>query len=110
MTLTELGALGEFVGGIAVLVTLIYLVVQLRQNTTTTRSSAYQSWIAVHDNLFYSLQDEKLSRTIVEGCQDTRNLSDDNYVSFINWMRRYLLFVQQQLRTIIVDTHKASGQ
>ena len=96
MTLTELGALGEFVGGIAVLVTLIYLVVQLRQNTTTTRSSAYQSWIAVHDNLFSSLQDEKLSRTIVEGCQDTRNLSDDNYVSFINWMRRYLYMQQAQ--------------
>ena len=33
MTITELGALGEFVGAIAVVATLIYLSVQIRQNT-----------------------------------------------------------------------------
>jgi hypothetical protein len=33
MTILELGALGEFVGAIAVVVTLIYLAVQIRQNT-----------------------------------------------------------------------------
>ena len=33
MTLAELGALGEFVGAIAVIATLVYLAVQIRQNT-----------------------------------------------------------------------------
>lgn len=33
MSLLELGALGEFLGSIAVLITLIYLSVQVRQNT-----------------------------------------------------------------------------
>ena len=33
MDLTQLANLGEFIGGVAVLVTLIYLVIQLRQNT-----------------------------------------------------------------------------
>jgi hypothetical protein len=33
MTLMELGALGEFVGAIAVVVTLVYLAIQIRQNT-----------------------------------------------------------------------------
>jgi hypothetical protein len=33
MTLMELGALGEFLGAIGVIVTLIYLAVQIRQNT-----------------------------------------------------------------------------
>lgn len=33
MTLMELGALGEFVGAIAVVATLVYLAVQIRQNT-----------------------------------------------------------------------------
>ena len=33
MTIIELGALGEFVGAIAVVATLIYLAVQIRQNT-----------------------------------------------------------------------------
>ena len=33
MTITELGAIGELVGGVAVVATLIYLAVQVRQNT-----------------------------------------------------------------------------
>ncbi len=33
MTISELGAIGEFVGSIAVLATLIYLATQIRQNT-----------------------------------------------------------------------------
>lgn len=33
MTVMELGALGEFVGAIAVVVTLVYLAIQIRQNT-----------------------------------------------------------------------------
>ena len=39
MTLSELGALGEFVGAIAVVLTLGYLAVQIRQNTQAMRES-----------------------------------------------------------------------
>lgn len=39
MTLMELGALGEFLGSIAVLATLVYLAVQLRQNTISMNES-----------------------------------------------------------------------
>ncbi len=39
MTLMELGALGEFLGSIAVLATLVYLAVQLRQNTRSIQAS-----------------------------------------------------------------------
>ena len=33
MTIIELGALGEFVGAIGVIATLVYLAAQIRQNT-----------------------------------------------------------------------------
>jgi hypothetical protein len=39
MTLIELGALGEFVGAIAVIATLVYLAVQIRQNTRSLEAS-----------------------------------------------------------------------
>ena len=39
MTIIELGALGEFVGAIAVVVTLAYLAIQIRQNTRTMAES-----------------------------------------------------------------------
>ena len=35
MTIMELGALGEFIGAIAVVTTLVYLAIQIRQNTHT---------------------------------------------------------------------------
>ena len=39
MTLIELGALGEFVGAIGVIATLVYLAVQIRQNTRSLEAS-----------------------------------------------------------------------
>ena len=39
MSIIELGALGEFLGSIAVLATLVYLSVQIRQNTRTMDES-----------------------------------------------------------------------
>ena len=42
MTLQDLGSLGEFVAAIATLTTLIYLAVQIKQNTRAVRSSAFQ--------------------------------------------------------------------
>ena len=39
MTIIELGALGEFLGSIAVLATLVYLAAQIRQNTRTMNES-----------------------------------------------------------------------
>jgi len=39
MTLMELGALGEFVGAITVVITLGYLAVQIRQNTQSMKES-----------------------------------------------------------------------
>ncbi len=39
MTILELGALGEFLGSIAVLATLVYLSVQIRQNTRSMDES-----------------------------------------------------------------------
>lgn len=43
MTLSELGSIGEFVSGIAVVITLIHLSVQIRQNSATTRADIRQS-------------------------------------------------------------------
>ena len=42
MTIQNLGSLGEFIAAIATLVTLVYLALQIRQNTKTVRSTAFQ--------------------------------------------------------------------
>ena len=40
--LDELGNIGDFLGGLAVVVTLVYLALQIRQNTATTRVQTVQ--------------------------------------------------------------------
>ena len=40
MTILELGAIGEFVGSLAVIATLVYLALQIRQNTASNRVAA----------------------------------------------------------------------
>ena len=44
MTIQELGSIGEFIGGIAVVITLVYLAVQIKQNTKVHASLVRQSF------------------------------------------------------------------
>jgi len=47
MTISELGSIGELIGSIAVLVTLIYLAVQVRQNTRHVQAQmGHDGWLA----------------------------------------------------------------
>ena len=48
MTLSDLGNLGEFLGGIGVIVTLAYLAIQIRRNTQEVRSASLDAVAASH--------------------------------------------------------------
>ena len=45
MDIMELGAIGELVGGVAVIATLVYLAIQVRQSNANTRAGARQELI-----------------------------------------------------------------
>jgi hypothetical protein len=44
MSLEDLGNIGEFVAAVGVIISLVYLAVQIRQNTRSVRVASYQSW------------------------------------------------------------------
>ena len=78
MTLADLGNLGEFVGAIAVVASLIYLAIQVRQNTRSVRASTYQA--VVSDSAAINAtgaQDEALARIFRVGQRDISELADD---------------------------------
>lgn len=73
MNLSTLAQLGEFLGGVAVLVTLIYLVVQIRQNTNALkRASARQTSMQNSLALRAQIDHPELSAT---GFDELTNLS-----------------------------------
>ncbi|MEH6544212.1 MAG: hypothetical protein V7721_09735 [Porticoccaceae bacterium] len=50
MNLSQLANIAEFVGGIAVVVTLVYLAIQIRQTSKTTHASAVATLLAQYDS------------------------------------------------------------
>ncbi len=71
-----LGNYGELVGAIGVVVTLAYLVVQIRHNTRATRAASHH---AITDSLnlgnIAQAQDAELARIFMLGCENRSSLS-----------------------------------
>ena len=84
MTITELGALGEFVGAIAVVATLIYLAVQVRHSKEATEASNRLAVAAVYRETSNGLlqfngrliESADVARLWLEGGSQEQDLSD----------------------------------
>jgi hypothetical protein len=91
MNLQDLGSLGEFVGSIAVVLSLLYLAVQIRQNTATERTSSRQT---ILDTFYTALWDLGASperkRVLTAGLANFEALSDQDKATFQLTMIRYL--------------------
>jgi hypothetical protein len=59
MDLNEIALLAEIVGSIAVVVSLIYVAIQVRQNTRATRSATYQSMVSNSLGLLATMYSEE---------------------------------------------------
>lgn len=92
MTIQELGSLGEFVGSIAVVITLIYLTTQLRQNTKAIRSASVQALDSMLSENFSSWSSSPENAVVMsQGTQDYESLDDDKKIQFGYMMTRFFL-------------------
>ncbi len=83
MSIMELGALGELVGAIAVLVTLIYLTTQLRQNTRAVRAASLQALDkSVTDNIALFASSPENAALMQHGRLAHETLSDEEKARF----------------------------
>ena len=89
MTFDTLGNIGDFVGGIAVVVSLIYLAVQIRQNTRQVRQSVEMARAAaikgantLEPSMLAIAQDPDLARIFREGLADYSVLEGDERLRF----------------------------
>ncbi len=70
MTIQDLGSLGELIAAVATVATLIYLAAQIRQNTSTVRSSSAAAQNQNQNTLLLSLaQDPELNRIFWAGLE-----------------------------------------
>ena len=67
MTLEQFAYLAEIIGVVVVIVSLIYLAQQVRQNNKQLESQSYQAWVASNLQINMSMSDSALSAIIAEG-------------------------------------------
>ncbi len=78
-----LGNIGDFLGGIGVVVTLIYLAGQIRQNTRSSRTASYQAAVTSVSDLTREIgADPELARIIATGEGDLSTLTPNERLQF----------------------------
>ena len=92
MNWDAIGAIGEIVGAVAVLITFIYLSVQIRQNTKAVRSTALDSSVsalsAIRDRI---LSDKEIAGLYMLGCEDPDSLDKADLTRFRMLLTNILL-------------------
>ena len=89
--LEDLGNLGDFLGGIGVVVTLLYLAIQIRQNTAQVRQNTKAVSAAAHNSLTENLNlynsnvisHEDVAAIIVKADHGIAKLSDTESMRFL---------------------------
>ncbi len=85
MNWEAISAISETVGAVAIVATLVYLAIQIRQNTASVKGSAYQEWVAANLGLNMAATDPTQSQILVLGNADSTNLSNESFISFAMW-------------------------
>ncbi|TDI94489.1 MAG: hypothetical protein E2O75_00065 [Chloroflexi bacterium] len=90
MNWDAIGAVGEMVGAIAVLATLGYLVLQIRQNTAQSRASSHHaiSESLNQINILFG-QSTEVSALWVQGLENRSQLSEEQRWQFDSILRAY---------------------
>ena len=82
-----LGNIGELIGAIAVLVTLIYLAVQIRQNTVALRDgNATTVQINIQNLALSAITDREFGDILIRGLSDPQTLTPPERIALYAWL------------------------
>ena len=100
MTLSELANIGETLGGLAVLVSLIYLIFEVRRNTKTARSeSAWNSAVALGELCEGLSQNPQMSELVIRAVDEgvrPEDLTTEEFAQYFLFCRGLLFKYEAQ--------------
>ncbi len=95
MTIQDLGAIGDLIGGVAVVVTLIYLAIQIKQNTKVNASLIRQNFYdATQQQMLHAVESPGFNELINRGWSTDDVLSDGEQVQVWRHMQGVLMGYQ----------------
>lgn len=90
-----LSTLASIAGGIGALASLIFLAVQIRQNTQATIAEATSSWLADYNGIVLEIsRDPGLAMILRRGLTDFAELDKNDQMRFHAWMVPHMLNAQ----------------
>ena len=96
--LEALGNIGDFLGGIGVVITLVYLATQIRQNTATVRATGAASHSEGLNNITLLLAQNFEARSVYfQGLSDYKSLSEDGRLQFDLLMQYFCQSLQRSV-------------
>jgi len=96
MTLSDLANIAEIVGSIAVVISLVYLAMQIRQNTKTVRNATLQSNTALWSSLLTAVAEPGLVEAYAAGLSGTPNIQSVHYTQFFLLCRGIFVAFENQ--------------
>jgi hypothetical protein len=95
MTIQELGSIGEFVGALAVLLSLVYLAYQIRQNTRSVRASTHHTTAhAAYGIQHLIAESETVARIWLTGAREPQKLTREERARFDAIMRSFFMWYE----------------
>ena len=99
MNWDAIGAIGEILGAIAVLGTLIYLAAQIRQNTASVTTATYESMMSgITDINLVIVGNPEVASILNRGARDPHSLDDEEAYRYTTLMRCWANQWLKQLR------------
>lgn len=96
MSLQDWGALGELVGGLAIIVSLLYVGLQVRQGTNASRAATNQAFSVQFSDLILQITKPELRDIFWRGIKGLNNLQGSENAAFMallaSIMRTYETF------------------
>ena len=95
VTIQDLGSIGEMVAAIATVVTLVYVAVQIRSNTSAVQAAAAQTVHQAFASWYHLLAaDASLAQLVTNGLRDYASLSETDRARFVATFMAYLSYCQ----------------
>ncbi len=98
MTLQDWGALGELLGGFAVLATLVYLARQIRQNTAMITAQAVQASVDATQRVLLFRAEHPHMRAILRKARSGEEMSTDEFEVMVSYLQAAFMNFQARLQ------------
>jgi hypothetical protein len=113
MSLLEWGALGELIGGAAIIISLIYVGIQIRQNTTAQRlSTSHQISEDLADVYLFPSGSEDMAQIFIDGLTGDVSLQGPDHMRFYGYLHKFFRTMENayyQYRHGALEWHAFEG-